>query len=486
MKNEEKTTTYTASDLPEEIHSEEPAKDAETTGNADTVKTAEVKSKENTEAESESIESETVESVEDTEVGDSGTTIENSEVETDENETAKEAANEEDSEDSEKGGVTRGKLVKIFAMEVLAFVIFIFAIIAWFSMNEDVSTTGMQIKVQAPDGIFISLGKTNSTYSINDEHDTLVLKNDNTPDDPEEADWASEIDIDNYYKFGKMIPASSTDGEHIYFTPDAISAGRDVKSTGRYFQADGNVDGYLKDYIANGALPSSTDNDSLAVTAYAFTTSDASDKGHAWTDYERKQAWNDTNDDGYYVDIPIWIKSNGTATVNLVVKGIVNRGPNTLNEPTDNATTEPLYKATRVALLDGTTKAPLGGTVEDENTHETMAAKIIPLMSSVSTLDNWASGTSILDSYNYNTTRGTTNSNLPLWGVSEITSGTTTGVYSNYTAYNASTTNILTLNGSEPSEKKVWIRVWLDGEDKGCWNPNAGQDWTISLRFEKR
>ena len=33
--------------------------------------------------------------------------------------------------------------------------------------------------------------------------------------------------------------------------------------------------------------------------------------------------------------------------------------------------------------------------------------------------------------------------------------------------------------------KKYYIRVWLEGEDFECWNANAGQDFTISLKFSK-
>lgn len=32
---------------------------------------------------------------------------------------------------------------------------------------------------------------------------------------------------------------------------------------------------------------------------------------------------------------------------------------------------------------------------------------------------------------------------------------------------------------------KVVVRVWLEGEDPNCWNPNAGQDFNISLKFVK-
>ena len=289
MKNEEKTTTYTASDLPEEIHSEEPAKDAETVKNAET---------ESETAESEivgsgSTESETTESAGDTEGVDSESATETTEAELSDE---KEATTEEDSEDSEKGGFTRGKLIKIFAMEVLAFVIFIFAIIAWFSMNEETSVTGMQIKVQAPDGIYVSLGISTNHYS-NQASDILELQSGAVKEPTSsEVDWTSEVTVDNYYSFGKMIPASSTTGEHIFFTPDAILTGRDVKSEARYFQADGYTDAYLKDYItsdilpADNANPTTVDPDSLAATAHPYEVGETKNTSN-WEGYRRTAAW---------------------------------------------------------------------------------------------------------------------------------------------------------------------------------------------------
>lgn len=31
--------------------------------------------------------------------------------------------------------------------------------------------------------------------------------------------------------------------------------------------------------------------------------------------------------------------------------------------------------------------------------------------------------------------------------------------------------------------KQYIIRVWLEGEDPDCYNETAGQDWSISLKF---
>lgn len=504
MKNEEKTTTYTASDLPENIHSEETARDAETVENAEpvenleTVKNTEMEPQDSTEAESGIVESEMVESAEDVEVTTSESEADETTAEPGVKETTKEEPSDEDSNEEseeEKVGFTRGKLIKIFAMEVLAFVIFIFAIIAWFSMNEATSATGMQIKVQAPDGIFISLGAKEKV----DGTTIFYLKTSGTSVvEPTDSDWASEVEIDDYYTFGKMMPASSISGEDIYFTPDATAAGKKVKSEARYFQANGGyTDGHLKDFVATGSMPAAGSNptiedpDSLAVTAHPYNDEEVSDKPATWSGYRRNAAWNDTNDDGYYVDIPIWIRTTGSDVVNLKAIGIVKAGPNSSGTVASGSSggapsgteTEPLYRATRVALLKDEDMTPMGYASGTPTTYESILS-----LKDADNFDDYNSSGSevILDSINYTTrTQGTDRADL--YGVSN-TSGTE-GIYSEYDPYDpdGSDNTIITLDGSNAStkQKKFWIRVWLDGEDLGCWNANAGQDWTISLKFIK-
>ena len=93
-------------------------------------------------------------------------------------------------------------------------------------------------------------------------------------------------------------------------------------------------------------------------------------------------------------------------------------------------------------------------------------------------------------------------SDTDLYGVSALGSSTQASdgssyipaTYSEYTAITptsaASPSTVATVAGSTTGKdygeaKKLIIRVWLDGEDKECWNDNAGQDWAISLKFSK-
>ena len=536
-----KTTTYTASDLPEEIHSEEPTKDVETVRDAESVETAETVKNTETEpqesidaeplmrensvvepedsaesqkkgfatesgtGESGSLKSEMTETLDDVE----GTTSEPaSEKASKEGSDDKETTKEEESEDSEKGGFTRGKLVKIFAMEVLAFVIFIFAIVAWFSMNEEVAATGLQIKVSAPQGMMISLGKTSEHYpssSMNTDY-LLTSAESPAPQAPElnGNDWTGAVKVDNYYKFGKMIPASSTTGEHIYFTPDAAQTGKELKSNPRYYQADGYTDGYLKHAI-DSSIAANSDSDSLAATAYIYTSTDAASgatsKATAWPagtdpgEYDRNAVWNDTNDDGYYVDIPIWIKTPGTENVSLSVEGYVTKG-----DGTTVASGDALYKATRVAILKETES------VSEEDPEVTITSlvpavsktaisgedptevykNIIPLQDSTT---YGSTNHSILDSQNFTDTRHRGDSTIATDGLYGLVDSDPTGedkteaeLYNRYYPY--ASASVVDLSESAPMVKRI-IRIWLDGEDKDCWNSTAGQNWIINIRFNK-
>jgi hypothetical protein len=365
-------------------------------------------------------------------------------------------------------------------------------------------------------------------------------------------DWSNSADISAYYAFGRLIPASSTTGEKIFYTPDASGVGKTVKDNASYYQAN---DALLARATQSVAATESdvTGATSARATLHAFTykSGEAVDDTHdTWTtavaagDYTEAADWKTTNDDGYYVDIPVWIRTSSNAAVNLTVDGyVVPMGENLDTTDGTAQTYLELYRAVRVAILDGenvtasndtgavaaTAGAPAAG-LQTNNTAD--VANILPLKdawvknatdttstvflarqtelttpvayTSITTANMpFSSGlSSILDSINYTGRGNGTAGNL--YGVSA--SGTTltefatgddyyAGTYSQYSAYDAAdTTNsanqIATIAGSTTANqygaaKKLIIRVWLDGEDDECWNDNAGQDWAISLKFSK-
>ena len=138
----------------------------------------------------------------------------------------------------------------------------------------------------------------------------------------------------------------------------------------------------------------------------------------------------------------------------------------------DTATTDSkeLYKAVRVAVLNAD-----GSVATTNNT--------IPVKDGgADATSGTYTGDSILDWYNRTGQTG---------AISAVASqGATTATYSAVTAMTAGTAVIdLTAaaqkgTGTEYGEGKQYIiRVWLEGEDPDCYNETAGQDWSISLKF---
>ena len=299
-------------------------------------------------------------------------------------------------------------------------------------------------------------------------------------------DWSNTANIAAYYQFGRLIPASSTNGANVYFTPDADKVGKTVKDTAVYHIATNGLTALADTTVDNGT------GTSLAAKLHAMTAENKAGTT-TWTPTP-STAYNVTQDDGYYVDIPVWLRTSSTAGVTLKLDAYVI--PNTATAVATGATDE-LYKATRIAIL------PSGTTAAADNDVETTSAgltKLIDLQDGWDATANPAAVKSnpydltdapILNWYGDKKNQGTGNA---------VTDGAVnaTGTLSSANIYTtvASTdkytdgTVIATLPASTDGTsygqmKKYIIRLWLEGEDPECWNANAGQDWTIAMRFSK-
>jgi len=425
---------------------------------------------------------------------------------------------------------------------------------AWFTMSREVEVKNIKMTATVPEDIQISLGKlavtgspatavTEATSADNAlVNSTGVLyaastgaANDGGAAKPENTwDWSNSADISAYYDIGRLIPASSNDGTEIFFTPDADGVGKTVKSYANYIKATNKL-ATVND--ANSGV-TGVANQTYKATLHALTDTRTTDN---WANggeskYTQASAYNKTNDDGYYVDIPVWIRTSSNTAVNLSVDGYVLPGESGLNTTNGTAETDlELYRAVRVAILDGE-KVELAdgnptGAVACEAGDPAVAAKsgtasnIIPLKDAWDTGSGKKEGTnlytsivpkantfdkslgSIVDSLNYKRTIvGQSDMNdSDLYGVSALgtfvaaSGGTPAYTPATYTKYNTliptnvdsgTPDTVATIAGSTTTDqygaaKKLIIRVWLDGEDKECWNDNAGQDWAISLRFSK-
>lgn len=409
---------------------------------------------------------------------------------------------------------------------------------AWFTMSREVQVTGLNMTATVPEDLQISLGAiykaNNSAIAV--EGDKLSLANstgtiygdDGTAAAPQNTwDWASSADISAYYQFGKLMPASSRDGATIFYTADATGSGRTVSNVAKYFAANSG----LTAWAAGGTATPTGDQDSAKAKLHAITSKSGAQKdtgtdkwdpsGADGTTYIKATSWEDTNDDGYYVDIPIWLRSSATEDINVKVEGYVL--PQSGNTGKTDTQIE-LYRSVRVALLNGDTQGikPASGSATAVTAGSVVNTNnILPLVDAldktkvdgdskyteITNITNpftaTAANPSILDSAIYHERTSATGADL--YAVNELTAytaeqisgdktghlvnGDKYGTYTTYTAYDG-TSAVATVKANTTSDaygdaKMLWIRVWLDGEDEECWNDNAGQDWAISLKFTK-
>jgi hypothetical protein len=408
---------------------------------------------------------------------------------------------------------------------------------AWFTMSREVEVTGIQMAATVPEDLQISLGKI-TDGELNKQTGLLSFTSGALDAPAAETDWSNSAMVSSYYAFGKIMPASSIDGKNIYFTPDADGVGKTVAGEANYYQASAGLTAYEYKAAAGGAaetFAASGGGDSANTTLHAFanTTEKAADATTGtWAvsaaandgGYVKGTTWQNTNDDGYYVDIPVWIRSSSDSAVTLKVEGYV--VPYLNAKPVSAADLE-LYKAARIAILEGenvTASADTGATAATAG-NPVQTNNIIPLndgvdtvaydntthaVTSVTAKANKYDGSSILDSDNITAATqrtswksGYTYTAADLVAVGGLANAVATadttgtyvaGTYEEYTPYSAtagSGANVVATiekaaTGSEyGNAKKLVLRVWLDGEDAQCWNKNAGQDFAITLKFDK-
>ena len=291
---------------------------------------------------------------------------------------------------------------------------------AWFTMSREVEVTGIKLTATTPQTIEVSLGKATAGA-------TITSKTEATEPGDDEKLWSNKAAT----SFGKLIPASSTDGTNLYYTTKAKENGKSVDITG-----------------AN-AFTQATENNNAGWT---FQTAGASSETES-------NLTADTKGEGYYLDIPVWFRTTNVEDVKLGVDVTVT-DPNA----DDDNTKGDLYKATRVAILNEDRSAANGGVFLGAETDvDTGYYKKKAVRANTGTSENDYYGTvTVAKEVTANTAGQVTNSDS-----TEVAN--VTGVGTGKTGY------------STPA--KYYIRVWLEGEDVNCWNVNAGQSFNVDLKF---
>ena len=363
---------------------------------------------------------------------------------------------------------------------------------AWFTMSREVEVKNISMTATVPEDIQVSLGNlTGATKGYTDNTGFLTAAaSGGTADDngvkapsagnnpTDMIDWSNAVDVSNYYALGRIIPASSVSGENIFFTPDANGVGQTIKVGAEFYTAATGKTAGTEDYA------SATTN--YKTTLHAFTTAEDKAATTGWLDtsYTPASGWNHTENDGYYVDIPVWFRTSAKEGTKLSVDAYVVPKTTTL---TDNTAVNELYKAMRVSIIPDATAT----------TNETGVQKLLPIKdgfdatNKTTKTDPWAAANaSIVDFYGRNVTTGAIDASATTKAVTSVASKVPT--YAAASEYTAGACVVdLTADDNKGTgtgygaAKKYYVRVWLEGEDPECWNANAGQDFNVMLKFSK-
>ena len=398
------------------------------------------------------------------------------------------------------------KIVPAAGMLSISAVMLATSTYAWFTMSREVEVQNIQMTATVPEDLQISLGtlgsatgtaatKESEGFTLAKGTGVLVANSGTSANDgnvkapTNDWDWSNTADITDYYQIGKLMPASSTNGKSIFLTPDADGVGKTVKEDAAYYTAVSDLTPSAESTLKEGASKTH-----VAATLHAITSTTKSDDkwstaGNASDNYNTATAWNVTNDDGYYVDIPIWLRTSSTQNTNISVQAYVIPKTATQQLNTDN---EALYKAVRVALITPTTGAET--TENDAKVAAITTSNLLPVNNAWNaSSDGTNDGTIKQNPYTLPTgdTKGIIDfytRNTGEEAVASISSGTS-AAYGTASIYSVNST-VATLQKSPGTTgnaygpaKKLIVRVWLEGEDKDCWNDTAGQDWSINLKF---
>jgi hypothetical protein len=356
----------------------------------------------------------------------------------------------------DKGGTTmkkmnlNKKLAGASAMLLLSASMLGTSTYAWFTMSKEVEVNNIKMTATVPSDLQISLGEITDGSETNSlAKSTSVLATTSgavkAPADQVDADpfdWSNTADVSKYYQFGKLIPASSTNGATVYYTADATGVGKTYNTGATSIATTDSATAHVNtvnttDGWANGTLGYATEGAYAAAAGYSTT-----------------------NDDGFYIDIPVWLRTSNKEATSVYVTGYISK-----DQSPETSDSDDLYQAVRVAILTDAGAAN-GGIVELNDGTAYSATQV---------------ATSLIDSAIPNAEWGTSGK------VALSTAGTIAQASYGAVTVNNGTTSVATLAARTTAQygaaTKIIVRVWLEGEDGNCWNANAGQDWNISLKF---
>lgn len=290
---------------------------------------------------------------------------------------------------------------------------------AWFTMNKEVQMTGLNMTATVGEGMEISLACVDASDKITAPTDAAA----HPADTEKEKGWKSAVVVDEYYSsIGKFKPASSTTGVKLFDALNSSDAGRKAsKFTDITSTENAKVKATLRDTITAGT----------EITV-------------------------DEDNSGYYVDIPVYLRTNksGTGSEDIYYKMVISPLGKDGKDSTVEAETDTLYKAVRVAFMEPDGSKNLAGT-------------------QIFAVDNeyYESGKAV----SADGTKSAVTVNLDATSATEK--------LENITAADSGLEIPLAQNGENYGHLDFIVRVWLEGESESCYNEKSGQSWNIDLAF---
>lgn len=308
-----------------------------------------------------------------------------------------------------KNTSAKKKLIPAVAMLTTSAVMLSTATYAWFTMNKDAEVTGLEMTATAGGGLEIPLGNIG-----NGELGTISTP---TMDD---ISWKSVVNVGEYYdKISKIKPASTVDGNNIYYADDGniTAGGKVVQDSAKVVKA-----AYATDKVAMTVRNNYTSDGELSVNTGAGATA------------------------GRFVDIPMWVRTTNKQETKINCEVTINDGKTNADDGTE------LQNAVRVSVI------PL----KNENVKSTGASAEAP---------KGIKATKAADAkYDSDDVLGIVTANK-----TKINTGDNTDAANVFTLAAASTDSY--------SVESFVVRVWLEGESIYCNDANAAQDWNIQLNF---
>lgn len=307
------------------------------------------------------------------------------------------------------------KLVPAIAMLVVAAVTLTSASYAWFTMSREVTADGIQLTATAPTNLLIASGATGWS-----DTETAGAYNSSTTVNVQSGAADAK-------KAGKLNPVSSANGLNMVVVDKMTNV-------------SGLADESAK--ILGQSTDSATKDKVPAVTA---TT------------------------DGYYLDIPLWIKSTGGVPVNVVLDS-VNSSISMLKDETNKE----LRLAARFSILNRAEDA--GGVAGASSLFTDMNDGYIYSPAAREYLKKTVDSTEVT----VGPIVGNETENNVWKGSAETASHFTFGKTNDKKLFTIPATTDI----ADPATQLVTVRVWIEGQDAHCITNNSMQSFNVKVVFK--